>query len=417
MTSFSAPRPSRRQLLSTAGASAVVAPSVFHSALAAADDGHDTKDREALDREGKILIVVELSGGNDGLNTVVPYGDDAYYQARPNIGIPASKVRKIDDHFGFHSSCKGFAELYDAGKLAVIQGCGYEQPSFSHFISMSFWHSAAPNSGVASGWVGRTAADLNANPLRDHIVNIDERPSQAVRNPVHPALVFDNPETFYREGVYEQQPVFDQLVGDPAATEGNLAFLSRSAGDARTSAKLVRDAWNDYQTDIDYGIPIGLAQDLKKVAALIDARMPSRFYYVSYRGNAFDTHVHQPDVHARLLAYTTDAINGFVQDVERIGRADDVMTLVFTEFGRRVPENISLGTDHGSATPMFIAGNKARGGFHGTPPSLVDLDDGNLIHTTDFRRVYASVIGDWMGADPVKVLGGSFDPIPAIRST
>lgn len=415
MTPYAAPRPTRRRLLAGA-AGALAVPAVFRHALADADGGLDAKDRAALDREGRILVVVELSGGNDGLNTLVPHGDDAYYRERPTLGIRPGDVRRIDDHFGFHPSCKGFAELYDAGELAVVHGCGYEQPSFSHFISMSFWHSAAPNSGESSGWVGRAAADLNPESARDYIVNVAERPSQAVRNPVHPATVFDDPATFRRDGVHEQQPLFDELVGDSSAAAGNLAFLSRGAEDARTSAALVRAAWDAYRTDVDYGINVELAQDLRKVAALIDARMPSRFYYVSFRGNAFDTHVHQADVHARLLAYATDAVRGFVEDVARIGRADDVMTLVFTEFGRRVPENISLGTDHGTATPVFLAGSRVRGGLYGTPPSLTELDDGNLLHTTDFRRVYASAVGDWMGADPERVLGGAFDPVPAVRT-
>ena len=412
-------RLSRRHFMSAAGAAGLGAfgvPPVFQQALAASDATTDAADRAALDREGRILVVVELTGGNDGLNTVVPYGDDAYYNARPRIGIPAGDLRTIDDHFGFHPSCKGLAELYDRGELAIVHGCGYDQPSFSHFISMSYWHSAAPNSGEASGWVGRAAANLSPTPRRDYIINVDERPSQAVRNPVHPALVFDQPETFRRDGVYEQQPMFDELIGDPGASESNLAFLSRSARDARQSAMLVREAWNAYQSDVDYGINIGLAQDLRKIVSLIDARMPARFYYCGYRGNSFDTHVHQADVHARLLAYATDAIRGFVDDVERIGRSDDVLMLVFTEFGRRVPENISLGTDHGTATPVFLAGAPVAGGQYGTPPSLTELDDGNLLHTTDFRRVYASAVGNWMGADPGAVLGGDFEPIPAVAT-
>ncbi len=413
------PRVSRRQFLSAAGAAGVGAlgvPPVFRRALAATDQATDPADLAASDREGPILVVVELTGGNDGLNTVVPYGDDAYYNARPRIGVPEAELRKIDDHFGFHPSCKGLAELYDRGELAIVHGCGYEQPSFSHFISMSYWHSAAPNSGEASGWVGRAAANLSPVPQRDFIINVDERPSQAVRNPVHPALVFDEPETFRREGVYDQQPLFDELIGDPDAPESNLSFLSRSARDARQSAMIVRDAWNAYRSDVDYGINIGLAQDLRKIVSLIDARMPARFYYCGYRGNAFDTHVHQFDVHARLLAYATDAIKGFVDDVERIGRGRDVLTLVFTEFGRRVPENISLGTDHGTATPVFLAGAPVAGGQYGEMPSLTELDDGNLLHTTDFRRVYASAIGDWMGADTRVVLGDDFEPVPAVAS-
>ena len=195
-------RLSRRHFMSAAGAAGVGAfgvPPIFQHALAASDVNLDAAGQAAMDREGPILVVVELTGGNDGLNTVVPYGDDAYYNARPRIGIPAAT---FDDRrpLRFHPSCKGLAELYDRGELAIVHGCGYDQPSFSHFISMSYWHSAAPNSGESSGWVGRAAANLSPTPRRDYIINVDERPSQAVRNPVHPALVFDRPETFRRDG-------------------------------------------------------------------------------------------------------------------------------------------------------------------------------------------------------------------------
>ena len=160
------------------------------------------------------------------------------------------------------------------------------------------------------------------------------------------------------------------------------------------------------------GIPAFLGTDLKKVSALIDAGMPTRLYYVSFPNNLFDTHVHQPDVHARLLTYASDAIAGFMEDLERLGHADNVAVMAFTEFGRRVEENASNGTDHGTATPMFVFGKSVQGGLYGTPPSLTELDDGNLIHTTDFRRVYASMITEWLGHDDAAtVLKGEFAPL------
>jgi uncharacterized protein (DUF1501 family) len=174
----------------------------------------------------------------------------------------------------------------------------------------------------------------------------------------------------------------------------------------------VRQASATYRTPVDYGSGGGLSINLQRVAALIAAEMPTRLYYVGYQGNAFDTHVQQADLHGRLLMYTADAVRGFLEDVKRIGRKDDVAVMLFTEFGRRVEENGSLGTDHGTATPMFVAGHGVKGGFYGTHPSLTDLDDGNMKMTTDFRRVYASLIKEWLGYDDtLTVLKGRFEPI------
>ena len=363
--------------------------------------------------ENRILVVVELSGGNDGLNTIVPYGDDAYYRQRPTIGIPATKVRKIDDHFGFHPSMAGFEKLYKDGNLAIVHGCGYEKPSLSHFESMGFWHTGAPNAGEPLGWVGRVADAMDPAGQRNYVVNIATTQSLAVRGGNHSPLVFYDPEQFFRSGVYQQQPVF-QRFGRMRETENDsLNFLTEIAANATDSAAFVRQAWADYQTPVDYGASsAGLGLDLRKVAALIQANMPTRLYYVTYAGNVFDTHVYQADVHGRLLIYTADALRAFIDDIQRIGRGSDVAVMVFTEFGRRVPENTSKGTDHGTATPMFVIGEKVKGGLYGTPLSLTNLVDGNLIYTTDFRRVYASMIHEWLGySDTASLLNGEFQTL------
>jgi uncharacterized protein (DUF1501 family) len=188
--------------------------------------------------------------------------------------------------------------------------------------------------------------------------------------------------------------------------------LKSTAANALDSSDFVRQATASYQTSVDYGQGGGLAGSLRRVAALISAKMPTRLYYVTYSGNSFDTHVQQADLHSRLLMYTADAVRGFVEDLKRIGRADDVAVMIFTEFGRRVEENGSLGTDHGTATPMFLIGKGVKGGLYGTPPSLTDLDDGNLKMTTDFRRVYATAIQEWLGCDEAAtILKGRFDPL------
>jgi len=359
----------------------------------------------------RILVVVELSGGNDGLNTLVPYGDDRYYQLRPTLGIPAKSLRTIDEHFGFHPALFGFERLYRDGKLAVVHGCGYDKPILSHFSSMGFWHTGIPHTGEKLGWLGRLADALDPQVSRNYLVNIATAQSLAVRSRHHSPLVFYDPESFSRKGVYQQQPVFQRLSQGRATPNASLAFLNGLVENATHSAAFVRQAWADYDSPVDYGArSAGLGLDLRKVAALINADMPTRLYYVSYAGNVFDTHVHQLDLHARLLTYSADALRAFIDDLGRIGRGKDVTVMVFTEFGRRVPENASKGTDHGTATPVFVLGDRVRGGLYGSPPSLTELDDGNLRYTTDFRRVYATLIEEWLGyAEPAALLRGEFE--------
>ena len=359
----------------------------------------------------RILVVVELSGGNDGLNTVVPFGDDAYYRVRPNLGIPASEAIPIADGFGFHPSLVGFERLYKDGLMGVVHGCGYENPSLSHFSSMGFWHTGVPNGGEQLGWLGRLADGVYDHDAQGNIiVNIGTRQSLAVRARHHQPLVFNDPRSFRRDGSETEKQTIEAMR--PAApVNPTLEFLSATATNAIESSQFVREAAAGYSTTVDYGIG-GLSPQLRRVAALIDAEMPTRLYYVTYQGNSFDTHVHQADPHARLLAYTADAVRGFVEDLKRIGRADDVAIMMFTEFGRRVEENASLGTDHGTATPMFVIGNGVKGGLHGRHPSLTDLDDGNLKMTTDFRRVYATMIEEWLGfSDTESILKGAFEPL------
>src|SRR3954471_2807398 len=350
----------------------------------------------------RILVVLELSGGNDGLNTVVPHADPAYYRARPRIGIPVKDVLKVSDTFGFHPSMVGFERLYKDGRMAVVHGCGYDHPSLSHFSSMSYWHTGVPNAGEPLGWLGRLADDHLDSNSRNQIVNIGTSQSLAVRSAKHSPLVFDDPARFRREGTDAEKRVLAQFGGEPPnATNATLDFLTTTARNAADSSDFVRQASSAYGSPVDYGIGGAFGGGLQRVAALIAAGMKTRLYYVTYPGNAFDTHVQQGDVHARLLMYTADAVRAFLDDVARLGRANDVAVMMFTEFGRRVEENGSLGSDHGTAGPMFLFGktDRIKGGFYGRPASLTDLDDGNLKMTTDFRSVYATAIKEWLGYD------------------
>ena len=393
----------RREILRAglAGFGTAAIPLVFSRTAAAAEAA----------ASNRILVVLEMSGGNDGLNTLVPYADDAYYRHRPHIGIRPEKLRKIDDRFGFNPGMAGFERLYKDGKMAVVHGCGYAQPSFSHFTSMAYWHTGAPNSGEEYGWVGRLADAIDPKLTPNFIVNIDEVQSLAVRAKDHVPVVFDDPNTFGRKGMYQTRPLLDHVDEVPETANASQRYLLDIAKSAREASQLVRDAWTKYKTPVDYGIA---AVDLPKVASLIAAGMPTRLYYTSFRHNAFDTHVQQSDLHQRLLTYTSDAVAGFMKDMERIGRADDVVVMVFSEFGRRVPENTSLGTDHGTANHMYLIGKNVRGGHFGTPSNLSALDEGdNLQFTTDFRRVYATVIEGWLGySDSQRLFSQRFETFP-----
>lgn len=365
--------------------------------------------QKAQGSDGRILVVLELSGGNDGLNTVVPYADDAYYRLRPEIGIKTQRLRKIDDHFGLNPGMVGMEKLYKDGQLAIVHGCGYDNPSFSHFTSMAYWHTAAPNSGEPFGWVGRLADAMAPQAPANFLINIGTNQSLAVRANKHVPVVFNNPDNFVREAFHEEKQVLNALSDPGKVANPSRRYLLDIARSANDASATVRKAWSDYRSPIDYGIAdLGL----RRVAAMISAGMPARLYYTSYANNAFDTHVVQNDLHGRLLTYTSDAISGFLQDMERLGRSDDVTLMIFSEFGRRVPENTSLGTDHGAANVMFVAGKKVKGGHYGELPSLTSLDAGdNLKFTTDFRRVYASMAEGWLQQKSTsKLLGGNFKP-------
>ncbi|MSQ65827.1 MAG: DUF1501 domain-containing protein [Limnohabitans sp.] len=393
---------SRRQLLHALSAMSLSTALPLNARAKPADDN-------------RILVVVELTGANDGFNTLVPYGDDNYYKLRPNLGIRANKLRKIDDMHGFSPGMAGFERLYKNGQMAVVHGCGYDNPSYSHFTSAAYWHTGAPNGGEPYGWLGRLADAIDPQLTPNFLINIDERQSLAVRAARHVPVVFDDPERFGRKGLYQSRALLDKGTGD-TADSGNASeqFLEDVAQSARQASVQVRQSWNNYKTPIDYGI---LSMDLPKVAAMIHARLPSRIYHTAYRHNAFDTHVHQGELHQRLLTYVSDGIAGFMQDLKRIGRDKDVTLMVYSEFGRRPAENTSLGTDHGTANHVYLIGQPVKGGHYGQAPDFTRLNaEGNVYPTVDFRRVYATVMQQWMGADSAALLNGKFETLPVFSS-
>ena len=369
----------------------------------------------AANPSGRILVVFEWFGGNDGLNTIVPYGDAMYYRHRPTIGIKEKDLLKIDAQFGWHKSMRGMKNLYDEGKVAIVQGVGYDRPSFSHFTSMSFWHTAAPNSGNEYGWIGRTASALDPSGARENmIVNISDSQTLAVKAEKHVPLVFTDPAKFRREVFAPEKGVIDALAAQPTPVGDAHKYVLEVTRSAAQASEVVRAAWSRYTGRNNPDLRL---LDLDKVAALIEADFPTRLYYVPLRGSLFDTHVNQASPHDRQLEYCSDAIAGFFQEMHRIGRADDVVMYVHSEFGRRVPENTSLGTDHGTAQVNFVIGNAVKGGLYGKAPSLTNLVLGdNLESTVDFRQVYATLIQGWLGADASGVLGQRFDTLPMFRS-
>jgi uncharacterized protein (DUF1501 family) len=360
---------------------------------------------------GKILVVFEWFGGNDGLNTVVPYSDPLYHRHRPTIGLKDKDVLPIDAQFGWHKSLRGLKNLYDDGKVAIVHGVGYEQPSFSHFTSISFWHTAAPNSGNEYGWVGRAASALDPKGERDNlIVNVATSQTLAVRSANHVPLVFADPDAFQRGLFAQEKPLVASLGANEAPVGDAHRYVLEVTKSAAQASEAVRAAWSRYRAKASGELRL---LDLDKVVALIEADFPTQLYYVPLRGSLFDTHVNQAAPHDRQLQYCADAIEGFFRELARIGRADDVVLYVHSEFGRRVPENTSQGTDHGTAQVNFVVGNAVTGGLYGHPPKLDELVLGdNLAVTTDFRRVYATLLEQWLGVSAASVLGRPFDTLP-----
>ena len=415
---------SRRTFLkSSAGSAALAAlasgvPQVLLNAGArAADSGGET-----------VLVVIQLSGGNDGLNTVIPYGDDAYRRGRPSLGMGGDRVRKIDDYVGFHPAMEGFSKLLEAGRLGVVQGVGYPNPDRSHFSSMDIWHTARPglHSGRGegdgpghrvTGWIGR-CLDVHAPAARDGTAG--DTPALHLGTGRLPLALVGHELRVSSVAALEGfklddggDPRLRDAMGRAAAAPRDggddlVAFLQRGTLSAMDSSRRVQESLGRYTTDVKYP-ETGLAVRLRTVAQLIDAGLGTRIYYLDLDG--FDTHANQAAAHAALLAELSGAVSAFVDDLHQHGHGKRVLTMSFSEFGRRVKENASQGTDHGAAAPLFLAGGRVKAGLIGDHPSLTDLDDGDLKHTTDFRSVYAAVLDQWLGVPSEPVLGGTFEPV------
>ncbi|MDR7537832.1 MAG: DUF1501 domain-containing protein [Armatimonadota bacterium] len=367
--------------------------------------------------DDNILVVVQLGGGNDGLNTVVPFADDAYYRARPRLAVPRDKVIPITGELGLHPRLAKLGELLDRGAVAIIQGVGYPNPNRSHFRSMEIWHTADPEGrALRVGWIGRyfdSKCPLCEQPTVG--VNVGATMPLAMRSAAGQGVTLENPDAFQWMptldgiGAREETEIFKMLHAPAPNEPGTVDFLRHTAMNAVLSSERVRDAMRKYKGGIDY--PNNrFASSLRLIAQMIAGGLPTKVYYANLTG--FDTHASQQGAHDVLLEQFATGLAAFFRDLDAQGNTDRVLVMAFSEFGRRVAENGSAGTDHGTAAPMLIFGKRIKPGFHGRHPSLVDLQDGDLKHHVDFRSVYATVLEGWLGADAAGILGADFGRVP-----
>lgn len=365
-----------------------------------------------------VLVVVQMGGGNDGLNTIVPYSDDAYHRVRQAIGIAENAVLKIDDRIGLNPVMTGMNELFKSGRLAVVQGVGYPNPNRSHFEATQIWETASPDRPVTTGWLGRYLdRTIPANVAGSDRSNFFTAVS--LGDTVPAALIslhIDVPavgalNTFqYNVGKDTASKTTASVLYD-GAKPGQSPYLGLVESTARTAmhgGDLLRAKIASYQRAVTYPAD-PFSQQLALAAQIIGSDLGTRVIFVSI--GSFDTHAGQRAQQDRLLGYMSNGLRAFYQDLEAHGNADRTLALTFSEFGRRVQQNASNGTDHGTAMPLFVLGGKVKGGLYGTHPSLTDLDNGDLKFNIDFRSVYATVLDKWLGRDSSQIIGSSFDQL------
>jgi uncharacterized protein (DUF1501 family) len=390
--------------------------------------------------DDKVLVIVQLAGGNDGLNTIVPFRDEDYYRARPRIAVGRNAALKLNDQWGLPPAAEGFKKLWDQGDLAIVHAVGYPNPNRSHFRSTDIWTTGEPEKVGTTGWLGRYCdaccagsdpgpASAKADPTHAQhayspdpatAIALEVEPPPALMGKSYIPLTFRAPENMAyrgsRSGAFEKLnggDTMEQMSGTTHAGQTE-EFLQRSALNARVYAERIRKISSTIQNKANYPVS-PLACDLKLVAQLIGSDLPTRVYYVKIGG--FDTHADQLQRHPRLMEELSGAIAAFVEDLKLMGHLNRTILMTFSEFGRRVHENGS-GTDHGEAAPMFLAGGAIKPGFHGHFPSLAaqSLHRGDVPFTTDFRSVYATLLKKWMGADETKVLGGKFSYVDLFKT-
>ncbi len=386
------------------------------------------------DRERRVLVVIQLTGGNDGLNTVVPLRDERYFRARPTLRIPPQQALRVSDELGLHPEMSGFKRLFDQGLLTVVNNVGYPNPDRSHFRALDIWHTARVDPELArDGWLGRVvdhwvaqqrAAAANdpsqaQAPTALHLAA--EALPLALKSQRTPVVSVRDIAAFRLEG---EATALGDVIAAPrshdstspsSAALDDLLFVQRVALSSCATARRIESVARDQTLGAPYP-PHGLAQRLQQIAKLIAADFGPRVYYTSLDG--FDTHARQLLAHGPLLRELSGSVAAFYDDLTARGLAERVLLLTFSEFGRRVAENGGQGTDHGAAAPMFLAGPACRGGVIGAAPDLGNLIEGDLPHKLDFRDVYAAILQDWLSVPPAVVLGprAGFDAIELLRA-
>lgn len=373
-------------------------------------------------KKDPVLVVLQLSGGNDALNTIIPYGDPLYFDNRPNVRVPEDQVLPINDYIGFNPVMGPIKKLYEEGKVAIIQGVGYPHPNRSHFRSMDIWHTCEPDKVGDEGWLGRAIRDLDPN--KENVltgVNFGRGLPRALAAPGVPVASVGNLESY---GVLTGIEVEDQRakaldvfsrVYSPMIGAGPvLDYFAHTGLDALKGADILSTAPEKYSSSIEYGGDV-VAQYMRNIAQTHLADLGVRVLYTTAPYNSFDTHAGELANHSRLWTETSNAVSDFYEDLKEHNASDNVLCLVFTEFGRRVHDNGS-GTDHGSGGIAFVVGDAVKGGLYGEYPSLAPdkLLEGDLHFNNDFRGLYATLLEKWLELDSKPIVNGSFEQLDFI---
>jgi uncharacterized protein (DUF1501 family) len=353
----------------------------------------------------KVVVVIQFSGGNDGLNTVIPVRNDIYYRERPRLGIAKNNALLLTDETGLNPALQAFKGLYDDGSLAIMNSVGYPNPDRSHFRSMDIWHSASQsNEYVNTGWLGRYLdAQCKGCDKPTQAMELDDVLSLALKGDENKGLAFKDPKKLYNTS---NGKFLKEVNADHKPGEETIDYLYKTMSATLSSADYIYQQSKVHPTSQTYP-GTNLGKDLKTIASLIFSDINTKVYYVSL--GSFDTHVNQDAQQKRLFTELNDAVQAFTTDLKNNGRFNDVLMMTFSEFGRRVTQNASNGTDHGTANNMFfISGGLKEKGVLNAMPNLSDLNEGDLKHQVDFKNVYATVLNKWLGADDKIILGDKF---------
>ena len=376
----------------------------------------------ASSKSDPVLVVLQLSGGNDALNTIVPYGDPLYFDNRPNVRIAEDQVLPINDYIGFNPTLAPMKQLYDEGKVAIVQGIGYPNPNRSHFRSMDIWHTCEPEKVGTEGWLGRTLKHID--PDGENVltgVNFGRGLPRALAMAGVPVASVGNLETYgVLTGIEgndqrtDALEVFESIYSPAVGKDVVMDYLSQTGMDALKGADILSTAPMKYSSTVEYGNNT-VAQYMRNIAQVHLGELGTRILYTTAPFNSFDTHAGQMAAHARLWTETSNAVHDFYEDLKEHNATDNVVALLFTEFGRRVHDNGS-GTDHGAGGLAFVIGDHVKGGLYGEYPSLASdkLVEGDLEYNNDFRGLYATLLEKWMGMDSKPIVDGTFEQLDFI---